>query len=100
MRWFGESYDNIVLTAGFSKAYSSLLAFAAIPVQLRPYLKATVPAYTYSGPVPVASLATALLGLEVNRRRGARSSPSIRPAANPLRCAAMLICGVERSNAV
>jgi 8-amino-7-oxononanoate synthase len=29
-----------------------------------------VPSYIYSGPVPVASLATALLGLEVNRRRG------------------------------
>jgi 8-amino-7-oxononanoate synthase len=29
-----------------------------------------VPSYVYSGPVPVASLATALLGLEVNRRRG------------------------------
>jgi 8-amino-7-oxononanoate synthase len=27
VRWFGESYDQIVLTAGFSKAYSSLLAF-------------------------------------------------------------------------
>jgi 8-amino-7-oxononanoate synthase len=70
VRWFGERYDHIVLTAGFSKAYSSLLAFAAIPAQLRPYLKATVPSYMYSGPVPVASLATALLGLEVNRRRG------------------------------
>jgi 8-amino-7-oxononanoate synthase len=70
VRWYGERYDNIVLTAGFSKAYSSLLAFAAIPARLRPYLKATVPSYMYSGPVPVASLATALLGLEVNRRRG------------------------------
>src|SRR5918994_1016138 len=29
VRWFGESYDRIVLTAGFSKAYSSLLAFVA-----------------------------------------------------------------------
>src|SRR5215203_198240 len=27
VRWFGERYDHIVLTAGFSKAYSSLLAF-------------------------------------------------------------------------
>ena len=27
VRWFGESYDRIVLTAGLSKAYSSLLAF-------------------------------------------------------------------------
>jgi len=29
-----------------------------------------VPSYVYGGPVPVASLATALLGLEANRRRG------------------------------
>jgi hypothetical protein len=29
-----------------------------------------VPSSIYSGPVPVASLATALLGLEVDRRRG------------------------------
>jgi 8-amino-7-oxononanoate synthase len=70
VRWSGEDDDGIVLTAGFSKAYSSLLAFVACPTRLKRYLKAMVPSYLYSGPVPVASLATALLGLEVNRRRG------------------------------
>jgi 8-amino-7-oxononanoate synthase len=70
VRWFGEGYDNIVLAAGFSKAYSSLLAFVAVPAELKRYLKVMVPSYVYGGPVPVASLATALLGLEVNRRRG------------------------------
>jgi 7-keto-8-aminopelargonate synthetase-like enzyme len=70
VRYFGESYDHIVLAAGFSKAYSSLLAFVAVPTQLKRYLKTMVPSYVYGGPVPVASLATALLGLEVNRRRG------------------------------
>jgi 8-amino-7-oxononanoate synthase len=70
VRYFGESYDHVVLTAGFSKAYSSLLAFVACPTPLKRYLKTMVPSYIYSGPVPVASLATALLGLEVNRRRG------------------------------
>jgi 8-amino-7-oxononanoate synthase len=70
VRFFGESYDQVVLTAGFSKAYSSLLAFVACPSPLKGYLKTMVPSYIYSGPVPVASLATALLGLEVNRRRG------------------------------
>jgi 8-amino-7-oxononanoate synthase len=70
VRWFGESYDQIVLTAGFSKAYSSLLAFVTCSPQLKRYLKAMVPSYVYSGPVPVASLATALAGLEVNQRRG------------------------------
>jgi 8-amino-7-oxononanoate synthase len=70
VRWFGESYDNIVLTAGFSKAYSSLLAFVTCSPELKRYLKAVVPSYVYSGPVPVAALATALAGLEVNQRRG------------------------------
>ena len=70
VRWSGEGYDQIVLTAGFSKAYSSLLAFVTCSAELKRYLKATVPSYLYSGPVPVASLARALAGLEVNRRRG------------------------------
>jgi 8-amino-7-oxononanoate synthase len=70
VRWFGESYDHIVLATGFSKAYSSLLAVVAVPTRLKEYLKVMVPTYVYGGPVPVASLATALLGLEVNERRG------------------------------
>jgi 8-amino-7-oxononanoate synthase len=70
VRYFGESYDSILLTAGFSKAYSSMLAFIACPSPLKRYLKVMVPSYSYSGPVPVASLATALLGLQVNERRG------------------------------
>jgi 8-amino-7-oxononanoate synthase len=70
VRWLGERYDHIVLTAGFSKAYSSLLAFAAVPAGLRDYLKLMVPTYFYGGPVPVAALATTLLGLEANERRG------------------------------
>jgi 8-amino-7-oxononanoate synthase len=70
VRWSGEDYDHLVLTAGFSKAYSSLLAFAAIPASLRHYLKLMVPTYCYGGPVPVAALATTLLGLQANDRRG------------------------------
>jgi 8-amino-7-oxononanoate synthase len=70
VRWFGERYDHIVLTAGFSKAYSSLLAVAAVPARLRHFLKLMVPTYCYGGPVPVASLATTLLGLDANERRG------------------------------
>ena len=70
VRWFGESYDHIVLTGGLSKAYSSLLAFVAVPAQLKQFLKVMVPTYVYGGPVPVASLATTLLGFQVNQRRG------------------------------
>jgi 8-amino-7-oxononanoate synthase len=70
VRHLGESYDHIVLTAGFSKAYSSLLAFVACPPELKRLLKITAAPYLYSGPSPIASLATALVGLRVNASRG------------------------------
>ena len=35
VRHFGESYDNVILVGGFSKAYSSLLAFIACPTELK-----------------------------------------------------------------
>jgi 8-amino-7-oxononanoate synthase len=63
-------YDNAILVGGLSKAYSSLLAFLALPTRLKEALKVLAPPYLYSGPSPVASLATALAGLEVNRKRG------------------------------
>jgi len=65
-----EPYDNIVMVAGFSKSYSSLLAFLALPTKLKDVLKVAAPPYLYSGPSPVASLATTLAGLEVNEKRG------------------------------
>jgi 8-amino-7-oxononanoate synthase len=64
------SYDNAVLVSGMSKSYSSLLAFLALPTQLKEALKVLAPPYLYSGPSPVASLASTLAGLEVNRKRG------------------------------
>lgn len=70
VRYAGESYDDIVLTSGFSKAYSSLLAFVALPTPLKNRLKTAAGPYLYSGPSPTASLATALAGLDVNDRRG------------------------------
>ncbi|MCL7425609.1 aminotransferase class I/II-fold pyridoxal phosphate-dependent enzyme [Streptomyces sp. YS415] len=70
VRHTGESYDDIVLVAGFSKAYSSLLAFVALPTELKNRLKTAAAPYLYSGPSPTASLATALAGLDVNDRRG------------------------------
>jgi len=70
VRHLGETYENIVLVGGFSKAYSSLLAFIALPPRLKDVLKVAAPPYLYSGPSPVASLATAWLGLDVNDRRG------------------------------
>ncbi len=70
VRHLGESYENVILVGGFSKAYSSLLAFIACPASLKRVLKTAAAPYLYSGPAPVASLATALLGLRVNEQRG------------------------------
>jgi len=70
VRYCGESYDNLVLVGGFSKAYSSLLAFIACPTDTKEMLKVLAPPYLYSGPSPVASLATVLAGLDVNEHRG------------------------------
>ncbi|HSD49680.1 MAG TPA: pyridoxal phosphate-dependent aminotransferase family protein [Actinomycetota bacterium] len=72
VRHQGEGYESVILVAGFSKAYSSLLAFLALPTRLKDVLKIAAPPYLYSGPSPVASLATALAGLEVNDARGDR----------------------------
>jgi 8-amino-7-oxononanoate synthase len=70
VRHLGQGYDRLVLTGGFSKAYSSLLAFVACPTPVKRLLKITAPPYLYSGPSPTASLASTLLGLAVNASRG------------------------------
>ena len=70
VRHADASYDNLVLVGGFSKAYSSLLAFIACPTEVKELIKVAAPPYLYSGPSPVASLATVLEGLKVNARRG------------------------------
>jgi 8-amino-7-oxononanoate synthase len=70
VRHLGESYENLILTAGFSKAYSSMLAFIACPPAVKRLLKIAAAPYLYSGPSPIASLASGLEGLKVNARRG------------------------------
>ena len=70
MRYFDESYDHVVFVAGLSKSYSSLAAFLACPPELKRLLKTAAPPYLYSGPSPVASLATTIAGLAVNEARG------------------------------
>src|SRR4051812_12798678 len=70
VRHFGESYDHVVLVGGFSKAYSSLLAFIACPTDVKDLLKVAAPPYLYSRPSPVASPATVIAGLDANERRG------------------------------
>jgi 8-amino-7-oxononanoate synthase len=70
VRHLGVPYDNVVLVGGFSKSYSSLLAFLALPTWLKNHLKVAAPPYLYSGPSPTASLASVLAGLDVNDARG------------------------------
>lgn len=70
VRHQGETYDSVVLVAGFSRAFSSMLSFVALPSGLKDALKVAAPPYLYSGPSPVASLATALAGLAANDTRG------------------------------
>jgi 8-amino-7-oxononanoate synthase len=70
VRHLGESYDNLILVGGFSKAYSSLLAFIALPTRLKEFLKFAAAPYLYSGPSPTASLATVMAGFDVNEARG------------------------------
>ena len=70
VRHVDETYDNVVLVGGFSKAYSSLLAFIACPTDVKDLLKVAAPPYLYSGPSPTASLATVLAGFDVNEARG------------------------------
>src|SRR5215210_2493919 len=70
VRYCGESYDRVVLVGGFSKSYSSLAAFVACPTELKKVLKKAATPYLYSGPSPIASLATVLAGFDVNEIRG------------------------------
>ena len=70
VRHLGESYDDVILIGGFSKAYSSLLAFMALPTETKELVKFAAAPYLYSGPVPTASLATVLTGFDVNETRG------------------------------
>ncbi len=70
VRHFGESYDNIVLVAGFSKAYSSLLTFLALPTRLKQALRAAAPVRPHPTPTALAAVATVLEGLAINERRG------------------------------
>ena len=89
VRHQGESYDNVIFVAGFSKSYSSLLSFLALPTRLKDVLKVAAPPYLYSGPSPVASLATTLVGLEVNDKRGDLARYEIfRKTDRVLRCLA------------
>lgn len=72
VRHFGLDYeaDQIVYIAGLSKAFSSYAAFVTcFDDRMKAMLRSTGP-FVFSGPTCVASLASALAGLRVNRREG------------------------------
>ena len=97
VRHAGESYENVVLVGGFSKAYSSLLAFIACPTDVKDLLKVAAPPYLYSGPSPVASLATVLAGFDVNEARGDALRTRLWALTDRV-LTAMRILGVETPN--
>ena len=97
VRHAGESYENVVLVGGFSKAYSSLLAFIACPTDVKDLLKVAAPPYLYSGPSPVASLATVLAGFDVNEARGEVLRARLWALTDRV-LTAMRILGVETPN--
>ncbi len=72
VRRFGLDYrqDHIVYVAGLSKAFSSFGAFVTCADKETKAKLATASTLVFSGPSPVASLASALAGLEINRREG------------------------------
>ncbi|HXA54796.1 MAG TPA: aminotransferase class I/II-fold pyridoxal phosphate-dependent enzyme, partial [Solirubrobacteraceae bacterium] len=72
-------------------------AFIACPTEVKQLLKVAAPPYLYSGPSPVASLATTLAGFEVNERRGEELRETVwRHTARVLDCLAGL--GVHTPN--
>ncbi len=65
----GIDHGSIVYVAGLSKAMSSMGAFVTCDERTRPQLR-TADTLVFGGPVPVASLATALAGLDVTAAHG------------------------------
>jgi len=81
IRHQGITYDNVVMVAGFSKSYSSLLAFLALPTRLKDALKVLAPPYCTRAP---------RRSLRLPRR-----SPGSRSTA-PVEISLDWLCGRER----
>ena len=72
VQWFGLDYsrDRILYVSGLSKAFSSIGAFIVCPVAAIRHKLQGASTFVFSGPVPIASLATTLAGIDVNVRDG------------------------------
>ncbi len=72
VRHFDLDYarDRLIYVSGLSKSYSSFGAFiTCIDEEMKNRFK-TASTFIFSGPSPVASLASAIAGLKLNRREG------------------------------
>lgn len=70
VRHLGLDYERTVYVAGLSKAYSSMAAFVSVNSVEERRMAETASTMIFGGPVPVASLASAIAGLRVNEREG------------------------------
>lgn len=74
VNYYGLRYaeDNIIYTAALSKSFSSYGAFITCPDrETKMWMADQAKTFGYSGPTCVASLATALAGVRLNREEGA-----------------------------
>ncbi len=67
---FDYAYDRLIYVSGLSKSYSSFGAFITCTDEAMKNRFKTASTFIFSGPSPVASLASAIAGLKLNRREG------------------------------
>lgn len=74
VRYYGLDYlqDRLIYVAGLSKSFSSFGAFITCHDLKMKNLFRSASTFIFSGPSPVASLASALAGLQLNQREGER----------------------------
>lgn len=72
VRYYGLDYvrDRMIYVAGLSKSFSSFGAFITCHDQKMKDLFRSASTFIFSGPSPVASLASALAGVQLNQRDG------------------------------
>lgn len=74
VRYYGLDYvkDRLIYVAGLSKSFSSFGAFITCHDLAMKNLFRSASTFIFSGPSPVASLASALAGIQLNQREGER----------------------------
>ena len=72
VRYYGLDYvnDRLIYVAGLSKSFSSFGAFITCHDMAMKNLFRSASTFIFSGPSPVASLASALAGIKLNQREG------------------------------